>query len=327
MSSSGSDGGDAKGEGLAARAAGIPAKLRKLTTKAGLVGDYDFAALFTPRLPCMPSKNAARRGIFFGLNDSLPVLVAMLVGLTHALASAGGIISVPRILAGAGLGHLNLPPDTQAFLISTALMVSGLMSIIQIIRIKLVKGYYLGTGLISISGTSFTFLPIAEAMFAALYDDGFCPSEDGQNLACPDAYGKWLGTVMVGALLEIALSFMRPNALRKLFPPLVTGVTVSLIGASLVGVGLRYWAGGAGPCYTIPDVNPFFATCPNILAKRTYPWGDSHWIGLGFLVLFTIVLVEIFGSPFMRNIGVVIGFVTGIIVAAIAGYLVRPPPP
>lgn len=292
----------------------------KLTTRAGLIGDYDFGALFTPRVPCIPAKSAARRGIFFGLNDNLPVLVAALVGLTHALASAGGIISVPRILAGAGLGHLHLDPNTQSFLVSTALIVSGLMSIIQIVRIKLVKGYYIGTGLISISGTSFTFLPVAEAMFRALYADGYCKTDDeGAFLACPDAYGRWLGTIMVGAFLEIALSFMRPGAIKKIFPPIVTGTVVSLIGASLVGVGLKYWAGGAGPCINPPT--DFFASCPNILANRAYPWGDAHWIGLGFLVLSVIVLVEIFGSPFMRNIAVIIGFVTGIIVAASTGYM------
>lgn len=293
---------------------------QKLTTKAGIIGDYDFKSLFLPRIPCIPSKSATSRGIFFGLKDDLPILVACLVGLTHALASAGGIISVPRILSGAGLGHLNLPTETQSFLVSTALIVSGLMSIIQIIRIKIVKGYYIGSGLISISGTSFTFLPIAESMFSALYDEGYCKIDaEGISLPCPDAYGRWLGTIMVGALLEIALSFMPPKMIKKIFPPIVTGSVVTLIGASLVGVGLKYWAGGAGPCISPPT--DFFATCPNILAKRNYPWADAHWIGLGFLVLATIILVEIFGSPFMRNIAISIGFIVGTVVAASTGYL------
>lgn len=294
---------------------------KKLTTREGWVGDYDYAALLTPRVPCIPSNDAARRGVFFGLKDTLPILVAALIGLTHALASAGGIISVPRILGGGGAGHLNLPPETQAFLISTALIVSGLMTVIQILRVKLFGGYYIGTGLISISGTSFTFLPIAEAMFRQLYADGYCKTAaDGVTaLPCPDAYGRWLGTIMVAALIEVALSFLRPKALRALFPPIVTGTTVSLIGASLIAVGMRYWGGGAGPCISAPV--PFFEKCPNILAERAYPWGHSNWIGLGFLVLFTIVLVELFGSPFMRNIGIVIGFGTGVIVAAALGYM------
>ncbi len=30
-----------------------------------------------------------------------------------------------------------------------------------------------------------------------------------------------------------------------MFPPIVTGVTVFLIGAALVGTGFKYWGGGA----------------------------------------------------------------------------------
>lgn len=124
---------------------------------------------------------------------------------------------------------------------------------------------------------------------------------------------------MVSAQIEVALYFLRPKVLRAFFPPIFTGVTVSLIGASLIAVGMRYWGGGAGPCLSPPT--PFFEKCPNILAGKAYPWGRRNWIGLGFLVLFTIVLVETFGSLFTRNIGIVIGFGTGIIFAAALGHM------
>ena len=42
-----------------------------------------------------------------------------------------------------------------------ALMTSGILTVIQVIRIKFCCGYTLGTGLISVMGTSFTFLPLA----------------------------------------------------------------------------------------------------------------------------------------------------------------------
>ncbi|CAN0040349.1 unnamed protein product, partial [Laminaria digitata] len=35
------------------------------------------------------------------------------------------------------------------------------------------------------------------------------------------------------------------QVLRKVFPPIVTGVTVFLIGAALVGTGFKFWGGGA----------------------------------------------------------------------------------
>lgn len=251
------------------------------------------------------------------------------MGFQHALAMVVGIITVPRILAGGGPSNLNLPPDVQAYLISSALTISGLMSIIQIVRIKLFRGYWIGTGLVSMSGISFTFLPIAQAMFSALRESGFCPSD---NQPCPDAYGLWLGTVMVGSLLEIGLSFIPPRLLRKIFPPIVTGTTVFLIGSSLVGVGLSYWAGGAGPCRIFrqvqdlsgesPESLSFFRDCPNITGpgNRHYPWGDARWIGLGLFVFTIIIIVEIFGSPFLRNTQVMIGFLAGITLSASLGY-------
>lgn len=252
------------------------------------------------------------------------------MGFQHALAMVGGIISIPRIISGKGPGHLNFDPEGQAYLISTALIVSGLMSIIQILRFRIFKNIWIGTGLISMSGISFTFLPVAEATFSSLYDDGFCQPDT----ACPDAYGRWLGTVAVGALLEIALSFVPPRVLRSLFPPIVTGSTVLLIGSSLVGVGIRYWGGGAGPCYNVKriadlgaEVPSFllatFKDCPNNFGPgdRHYPWGDAHWIGLGFFVFSIIIIVELFGSPFLRNTQVMIGLISGIILSSALGYM------
>lgn len=53
------------------------------------------------------------------------------------------------------------------------------------------------------------------------------------------AYGRVLGTVMLASLLEICLSFVPPKTLKRLFPPVVTGTAVFLIGSSLVGTGIR----------------------------------------------------------------------------------------
>lgn len=298
---------------------------KKLTTVDGWLGSYDYVALCTPRIPFLKSKSSP--SIFFGLDDSIPILVAMLMGFQHALAMVGGVITVPRIL---GSVDLRLPPEDVAYLISTALIISGMMTMIQIVRIPLVKGYYIGTGLISVSGVSFTFLPIAQNMFRALRDEGEVCDATGP---CPDAYGMWLGTIMVGALVEIALSFIPHRALRKAFPPLVTGLTVFLIGAGLVPVGLRQWAGGAGPCKTYRDIQAlggqppefleFFRDCTNVAGPegRTFPWGAASWIGLGFFVLTVIVVVELFGSPFLRNTQVFFGLICGIVLAAVLGYL------
>jgi xanthine/uracil permease len=74
-----------------------------------------------------------------------------------------------------------------------------------------------------------------------------CPTaSDGTLLPCPKGYGAILGTGALCALLEIGLSFMSPTLLKKLFPPIVTGPTVTLIGVALIQTGLEGWAGGSG---------------------------------------------------------------------------------
>lgn len=54
----------------------------------GLIGDYDYAFLFTPNIPFM--KKARQSAPFFGLNDKMPVLLALLLGLQHSLAMLAG---------------------------------------------------------------------------------------------------------------------------------------------------------------------------------------------------------------------------------------------
>jgi uric acid-xanthine permease len=70
--------------------------LRKtFLTRDGLLGDYDYAFLFTPQLPFM--KKPRQVSPFFGLNDKMPVVLALLLGFQHALAMLGGIITPPLI--------------------------------------------------------------------------------------------------------------------------------------------------------------------------------------------------------------------------------------
>jgi uric acid-xanthine permease len=185
---------------------------------------------------------------------------------------------------------------------------------------KLKNRYYIGTGLISVVGTSFAIIPVASGAFSQMYANGFCPVDDsGAPLACPRAYGALIGTAACCSLIEIALSFLPPKILQKIFPPIVTGPTVMLIGISLVGTGFSGWAGGSGPC---SDAGPtdFFKLCPDIAAPHALPWGSAQYIGLGFSVFLTIVLMERFGSPIMKSASVICGLLVGCIIAAATGY-------
>ena len=293
--------------------------VKGLTTKDGLVGDYDYAFLFKPKLPFM--KKTRQTAPFFALNAKMPILLGLLLGFQHALAMLAGVITPPIILAGSG--GANLGADTSSYLVSTSLIVCGLLSAIQITRFHIYgTRYYIGTGLISVVGTSFATIPVALGGLAQMYDNGFCPkSANGTKLACPQGYGAILGTAALCSLLEIGLSFAPAKVLKKFFPPLVTGPTVMLIGVKLIATGFQNWAGGSGDCKSRP-ASGLFRLCPTINAPRPLPWGSAEFIGLGFLVFVTIIVTERFGAPIMKSCSVVIGLLVGCIVAGACGYFV-----
>lgn len=291
---------------------------KAFTTKDGLIGDYDYAFLFKPQLPFM--KREVRAAPFFALNSSMPVILAMLLGFQHALSMLAGIISPPIILAGSA----NLVQEQQQYLVSTSLIVCGILSAIQITRFHIYKTpFYLGTGLISVVGTSFAIIPVATGGLSQMYKTGFCPTDAaGNKLPCPDGYGALLGTAAVCALLEIAMSFTSPRILKKIFPPLVTGPTVMLIGVSLITSGFEDWAGGSGSCMSRPTSGTY-SLCPDITAPHALPWGSAQFIGLGFSVFVTIIICERFGSPIMKSCAVVVGLLVGCIIGAACGYFDR----
>ncbi|KAL0950318.1 hypothetical protein HGRIS_010293 [Hohenbuehelia grisea] len=293
---------------------------RKITTKHGWFGDYDYGYLCMPALPFMKQKQ--RLPPFYGLHDELPLLVGMATGLQHALAMLAGLITPPIIFA----NSLSLDASTSAYMISASLIGCGILSLVQMSRIHLFGRFYLGTGLLTVVGTSFATLSTATAIFNVMYADGTCPSTtnaDGTITRgpCPDAYGKLLGTSLICSFLEIIMSFFPARVLKRIFPPLVTGTVILLIGASLVGEsGIVNWGGGSNDCHNRPATG-IFQLCPTIFAPRPLPWGSPEFIGLGFLSFVTIIFVELFGSPFMKNISIIMGLAVGCIVAGATGYI------
>ncbi|KAG0205880.1 hypothetical protein BGX28_002570 [Mortierella sp. GBA30] len=291
-------------------------------TRSGWLGDYDYGFLCMPTLPGI---TVSKIPPFFGLKDRLPLVLAIIMGFQHALAMIAGVVTPALLISGPGSLGLNFPPAMRSQMVSTSLITSGLLSLIQITRFRLGKSrFFIGTGLLSVVGTSFSFLPALQSSISTMYASGECKSSvDATGMTiyepCPDAWGRLLGTCMMCSILPICLSFVPPRVLKKVFPPIVTGITVMLIGVHLVTSGMAQWGGGNGPCRSNPTTGPF-VNCPNNSAPRAAPWGDAQWIGLGFLVFSVIQVVEFFGSPFMKNAQVVIGLVVGMVVAVACGY-------
>ncbi|KAK0207109.1 xanthine/uracil permease [Desarmillaria ectypa] len=307
---------NSRGAALKERASRIA---RKFTTRDGWLGDYDYGWLCMPTLPYTKQKRAPP---FYALDQDLPLILAISSGFQHALAMLAGLITPPIIFASA----LSLDDELSAYMISASLIGCGILSLVQMSRIPLFGGYYLGTGLITVVGTSFATLSTASAIFDAMYSDGTCASttaDDGTvtRLACPDAYGKVLGTSLICSFLEISMSFVPARKLKRIFPPIVTGTVIVMIGASLIGdSGIPNWGGGSNNCMNRPT-SGYFQLCPNITAPRPLPWGSAEFIGLGFLSFSSIMLTELFGSPFLKNISIVVGLAVGCIVSGAAGYI------
>ncbi|CDW99738.1 hypothetical protein [Sporisorium scitamineum] len=292
---------------------------RKFTTRHGWLGDYKVGALCLPRLfPWKPDSKlngGDAESPFYGVHDELPIAVAAICGLQHALAMLGGLITPPMIIA----SSLNLSGQTSAYLISASLITSGIISAIQQSAFPLPFGRQLGTGLLSVVGTSFTTLSVTTSIFTNLYADGTCPlNPDGSRAACPDAYGYLLGTAAVCALLEVMLSFLPVRVLKKMFPPLITGTVVMFIGVKLVGESAIPSLGGGSSCHGTTKL------CTGT-DHRAYVWGDAHYLGLGFLAFMTVVVTEIFGSPAMRNASIAIGLLFPLVVAGPLGYMSSAP--
>lgn len=234
------------------------------------------------------SDSAARKistDMIFNLEDNPPPIQAFLAAVQHMMAIFVGIITPPLIIGGA----LGLPPDTKAYIINMALFVSGLATFIQVRRFGPV-----GSGLLSIQGTSFTFLSTCIGIGLSVTKAGGTPEQ---------ALGTIFGVALVMSPVEMIVSRFIP-ALKRVITPLVSGIVVTLIGLSLIKVGITDIGGGKWLLDNKPEL---FASGTNIM--------------LAAIVLLTIILFNRSQNKWLRMGAIVIGLLVGYIVAAAMGLI------
>ncbi|TDQ59693.1 NCS2 family nucleobase:cation symporter-2 [Mesocricetibacter intestinalis] len=187
--------------------------------------------------------------LLYSVEDKPPFALSLLLAAQHLLAALGGIIAVPLVIGNV----LKLPTPDTITLVNAALLISGVVTIIQCRGLGPI-----GIRLPSVMGTSFTFVAAALAI-------GF--SESG-------AAGI-LGASLVGSLVMIIGSFFMPY-IRKLFPPVVTGTVVMMIGLSLIPVAVDWFAGGQrnDPQYADPN-NLLMATFVLVIVIALVQWGKG----------------------------------------------------
>jgi xanthine/uracil permease len=108
------------------------------------------------------------------------------VFLQHAFAMVGGLITPPFVVFKFTIAFGDV--DQQQYAIAAALITSGICTLINCYQVPIPfsksfygRQLYIGSGVLSVMGTSFTFLPIFEIGIRQMKADGI----DGY-----DAYGK-----------------------------------------------------------------------------------------------------------------------------------------
>ena len=220
------------------------------------------------------NKSELKAELIYGLNDRPPLRETLFAALQHLLAIFVAIITPPLIIAGA----LKLDIETTSFLVSMALFASGVSTFIQCRRIG-----GIGTGLLCIQGTSFSFIgPIISA---------------GLTGGLPVIFGVCMAASTVEMLISRLLKYT-----RKIITPLVSGIVVTLIGMSLIKVGITACGGGA-------------------VAKSNGTFGSFEHVGLAALVLLLIIFFNRSSNRYLRMSSIVIGLVIGYAVAWCMGLV------
>lgn len=220
------------------------------------------------------SEQVSPSGLIYGLEDRPPFKDAFFAAIQHLLAIFVAIITPPLIIAGA----LKLDLETTGFLVSMALFASGISTFIQCRRVGPI-----GTGLLCIQGTSFSFIgPIISA---------------GTLGGLPLIFGTCMSASVVEMLISRVLKYT-----RRIITPLVSGIVVTLIGMSLIKVGITACGGGEA-------------------AKADGTFGAFRYVGLAVMVLVLIIFFNRSNNRYLRMSSIVIGLVIGYVVAWFMGMV------
>ncbi|MBV7274971.1 nucleobase:cation symporter-2 family protein [Clostridium thailandense] len=204
------------------------------------------------------------------VNEMLPIGQLATLGLQHVLAMYAGAVAVPLIIGGA----VGLTPEQLALLVAADLFTCGIATLLQAIGV----GPYMGIRLPAILGC--TFAAVGPLIII------------GKSLGMQTAYGS----IIVAAIIVVLIAPLYGKILR-FFPTVVTGSVVTMIGLSLVNVGVTSIGGGSGA--------KDFGSVSNLLLA-------------GFVML-VVLISNKFLKGFFQAISVLNGIILGTIVAAFMG--------
>jgi xanthine permease XanP len=233
--------------------------------------------------PPPPAAAPSSTDLVLGLEDRPGAVVGMLAALQHLLAIIVPIVT-PGLLICQALGVA--ARDTN-LIVSMSLVVSGIATFVQCRRF----GPF-GAGLLIVQGTSFNFV-------GPLIAGGTLMLKEGTPVDAVMA--AIFGVVVAGSFIEMGVSRILPFV-RRLTPPLVTGIVVLMIGLTLIKVGLVSMGGGYGA-----------------MAGGTFASGEN--LLLSGVVLALIVILNRVPLVWVRSSAIIIALAAGYALAGALGRL------
>lgn len=242
-----------------------------------------FSEAELPEAQSYPSLSTKGSELIYGLYDKPPVIESIFVAVQHVFAAFVGIVTPPLIIC----TSLGIDAANTSFLISMSLFASGICTFIQC------KTFGpLGSGLLSLQGTSFAFLGAILGVGNTAIQAGRTPIQ---------ALSLIFGVCFFGAFANVMLSRFL-HLLSKIVTPIVSGSLVMLIGLSLLKTGITSMAGG-----TAALKDGTFANAPNL--------------ALGFGVFAIVIVLTLAKNQYIRMGAIAIGLLVGYIVSAFMGMV------
>ena len=197
---------------------------------------------------------------------------AAVLGLQHLLAMYSGAIAVPLLIGTA----LKFNATHMTYLVSIDIFMCGFATLIQLFRNK-----YFGIGLPVVLGCAIQ--AVAPLVMV------------GQKFTINTMYGA---IIAAGIFVFLIAGWF--SKVKKLFPPVVTGTLITVIGLTLIPVAVQNMGGG------------------NAGAKD---FGDAKNLITAFVTILIILLIEILAKGFLKSIAVLIGLILGSLLAAAMGMV------
>lgn len=191
--------------------------------------------------------------------------------LQHIAAMYAGVVTPPLIIGQA----VGLDTAGRTRLIAASLLIAGVATLLQTLGVKGLVGNRLPFVNAASSAGIAPMLAIAET------------NAKGDQL--PAIYGA----VMVAGVFCLAIGPFFGRLLR-FFPPLVTGVVITLIGVTLMPVPVGWAQGG------------------DATAKD---YGDMRYLALAGFTLVVILLIQRFGRGFVKQVALLFGLLIGTLAA------------